>query len=145
MKGNSELTRLLPYIVDLLISVAWFASFGVFVNAIKGLSCGGAFDWDFGGFFDHDFCARWKAGTAFAFLSAIFWLVSTIVVCLYPSCLASPVVYSVIVVSYFPGHNADDLRALCACDLRRVYGSPTALVHALLPETLLISKSPPLS
>ncbi|KAK2748902.1 hypothetical protein FQN57_007185 [Myotisia sp. PD_48] len=64
-------------IVDLIISLAWFASFGLQVNSLKKLSCGGVFEWN--GFIRGGSCGRWKAAEAFSFLSAIFWLVSTAV------------------------------------------------------------------
>lgn len=64
--------------LDLILSLAWFASFGLLVDSLYDINCrGGAFDW--GGLLDGGLCDRWKASSAFAFLSAIFWLVSTIV------------------------------------------------------------------
>ncbi|KAK5049059.1 hypothetical protein LTR84_005481 [Exophiala bonariae] len=46
--------------VDVFISVAWFAAFGILIS--------------FNGT-----CGRWRATEAFSFLSAIFWLVSALV------------------------------------------------------------------
>lgn len=66
---------------DLLLSFAWFAAFGVLVDVLKKMDCGRPFDW--GHITDGGVCSRWKAVEAFSFVSAILWLVSTIVVC-YP-------------------------------------------------------------
>ncbi|KAJ5966352.1 hypothetical protein N7481_013066 [Penicillium waksmanii] len=64
--------------LDVLISFAWFAAFGLLVNTINQLPCGGIWNWNF---IRHrnDVCGRWKAAEAFAFLSAIVWLVSALV------------------------------------------------------------------
>ncbi|KAJ5908152.1 hypothetical protein N7495_000834 [Penicillium taxi] len=59
--------------LDIIISLAWFAAFGILVNALNNLSCGSIWSWNFRG--DSE-CARWKAAEAFSFLSAIVWLVS---------------------------------------------------------------------
>jgi hypothetical protein len=64
--------------VDILISFAWFAAFGVLVDTIRHLPCGSIWSWHFRG---DQTCGRWKAAEAFSFLSAIVWLVSAIVVC----------------------------------------------------------------
>lgn len=61
---------------DILISFAWFAAFGILVDAIHHLPCGSIWSWRFGG---DAVCGRWKAAEAFSFLSAIVWLVSAIV------------------------------------------------------------------
>jgi hypothetical protein len=66
-------------LVDILISFAWFAAFGILVDAIHHSSCGSIWSWRFGG---EGFCGRWKAAEAFSFLSAIVWLVSALVVCI---------------------------------------------------------------
>ncbi|KAK4104348.1 hypothetical protein N658DRAFT_420112 [Parathielavia hyrcaniae] len=63
--------------VDFAISVAWFVAFGLLVDWLNG-SCGDVFDWrgiDFDGTAS---CSQFKATIAFAFLSAICWLVSAI-------------------------------------------------------------------
>ncbi|KKZ63703.1 hypothetical protein EMCG_02010 [[Emmonsia] crescens] len=65
------------WIGDLLVSFAWFAAFGVLVNALNKLNCGATFDW--GHITDGGVCDRWKAVEAFSFISAILWLVSAIV------------------------------------------------------------------
>lgn len=65
-------------LVDILISFAWFAAFGILVDALHHLSCGSIWSWRFRG---DAVCGRWKAAEAFSFLSAIVWLVSAIVVC----------------------------------------------------------------
>ncbi|PGG95747.1 hypothetical protein AJ80_09918, partial [Polytolypa hystricis UAMH7299] len=62
--------------IDIILSLAWFAAFGLLVNSLNNLQCGRAFDWN--NFLDDNICSRWKAANAFSFLSAIFWLVSAI-------------------------------------------------------------------
>jgi len=64
--------------VDFIISVAWWVSFGLLVNLI-GDSCGYIFNWNgiqVQG--QGDTCPQQKANIAFAFLSALFWLVSAL-------------------------------------------------------------------
>jgi hypothetical protein len=63
---------------DLLISVMWWVSFGLMVNWLNG-TCGYVFDWQGISFHGTDTCAEWKADIAFAFLSALCWLVSALV------------------------------------------------------------------
>jgi hypothetical protein len=63
--------------VDIVISICWFVAFGLLVN-LFGDSCGYIFNWgnvDPAG----DSCGKWKAVMAFAFLSAICWLVSGLI------------------------------------------------------------------
>ncbi|KAI1428637.1 integral membrane protein [Xylaria sp. FL1777] len=63
--------------MDFLISVTWFIAFGLLVSYLDG-QCGAVFDW--GNIaFRGDQCGKWKAVIAFSFLSAICWLVSSIV------------------------------------------------------------------
>ncbi|OTB00667.1 hypothetical protein M426DRAFT_26369 [Hypoxylon sp. CI-4A] len=64
--------------VDILISICWFAAFGLLVNALDG-GCGYVFDWGNVSFRRDDQCGKWKAVIAFAFLSAICWLVSAVI------------------------------------------------------------------
>ncbi|KAJ0415074.1 LCCL domain-containing protein [Aspergillus carlsbadensis] len=64
--------------LDLLISFAWFAAFGIQVHANNRLNCGSIWAW--GRITDDSYCGRWKAGQAFSFLSAIVWIVSALVV-----------------------------------------------------------------
>lgn len=71
--------------VDVLISFAWFAAFGILVDAIHHLPCGSIWNWHFG---SQPLCARWKAAEAFSFLSAIMWLFSALVVSLLEKILA---------------------------------------------------------
>lgn len=61
---------------DLVISAAWFASFGLLVNAIHGSNCGRVFNWS--GITHGGYCNRLRASEAFAFLSAILWFASTL-------------------------------------------------------------------
>lgn len=65
--------------VDVIISLAWFAAFGLLVDSIHQIPRCHTFDWHFPGS-DHSLCTRWKAAEAFSFLSAILWLVSALVV-----------------------------------------------------------------
>ncbi|TQS32806.1 hypothetical protein Golomagni_06868 [Golovinomyces magnicellulatus] len=63
--------------VDIFISILWWISFGVLVNFI-GDNCGAVFNWSN----VHprgDQCGKFKADIAFAFLSALLWLVSALV------------------------------------------------------------------
>ncbi|KAF7718800.1 Uncharacterized protein PECH_005871 [Penicillium ucsense] len=62
--------------LDILISFAWFAAFGILVDALHGMQCGGIWYWHFRGL---NQCGRWKAAEAFSFLSAIVWLISALV------------------------------------------------------------------
>ncbi|KAJ4406781.1 hypothetical protein N0V82_010060 [Gnomoniopsis sp. IMI 355080] len=61
---------------DLVLSIAWFVVFGLLVNWLDG-SCGHTFDWSSLGFRGTN-CGSWKTDEAFAFLSAICWLVSAL-------------------------------------------------------------------
>jgi len=64
--------------LDLLLSLAWFAAFGLLVDALGDIgNCGSPWDWS-GLASNTDDCSRWKAAEAFSFLSAIFWLASAI-------------------------------------------------------------------
>ncbi|KAL4877522.1 marvel domain-containing protein [Aspergillus karnatakaensis] len=63
--------------LDLLISLAWFAAFGLQVDANNRLNCGSIWRW--GSITDDSYCGRWKASQAFSFLSAIVWIVSALV------------------------------------------------------------------
>jgi hypothetical protein len=84
--------------VDFLISITWFVAFGLLVDVSDNLqdldssniaansmhkllngTCGYVFDWDNVSFYRGDQCGKWKAVIAFAFLSAICWLVSGII------------------------------------------------------------------
>lgn len=69
-------SQFLHYPFDLLISAAWFAAFGAFVNWIHRMNCGGIFHW--GGLTNGSYCSQWKAAEAFSFISACFWLASAI-------------------------------------------------------------------
>ncbi|RDW72491.1 MARVEL domain-containing protein [Aspergillus mulundensis] len=63
--------------LDLLISFAWFAAFGVLVDGRDRLDCGSIWRWD--NITDDTICGRWRASQAFSFLSAIVWIVSALV------------------------------------------------------------------
>jgi Membrane-associating domain len=83
--------------IDFLLFVCWIVAFGLLVNVscdifavvyirmlkhrwqfIGPLDCGNLFYW--GDITQQGVCQRWKADVAFAFLSAIFWLASTLLV-----------------------------------------------------------------
>jgi hypothetical protein len=64
--------------MDLVLSAAWFAAFGLLVNTLGTHGCGGgAFSW--GGITHGGVCNRWRASEAFSFISAVCWLASVIV------------------------------------------------------------------
>ncbi|ODA80274.1 hypothetical protein RJ55_03232 [Drechmeria coniospora] len=63
--------------MDLIVSVLWWISFGLLVNLV-GTSCGAVFYWGDVSL-RGDECGRFKADIAFAFLSALLWLVSALV------------------------------------------------------------------
>ncbi|KAH6985912.1 membrane-associating domain-containing protein [Ilyonectria robusta] len=63
--------------MDIFMSILWWVSFGLLVDLI-GTGCGGIFDW--GNVAPRgDQCGKFKADIAFAFLSALLWLVSALV------------------------------------------------------------------
>jgi len=63
--------------IDVIISVAWFASFALLAKFIGPMHCGSLWAW--GNLTNKSYCEKWKADVAFAFLSAIFWLLSALV------------------------------------------------------------------
>jgi hypothetical protein len=66
---------IIHWVVDLLFAAAWFAIFGILQDWYDNeLLCGNGWHWRFfnGG------CGQWSAAQAFAFLSAVLWLVSAI-------------------------------------------------------------------
>ncbi|GFF98635.1 hypothetical protein IFM53868_09890 [Aspergillus udagawae] len=65
-------------LVDVVISFAWFAAFGILVDAVHKLNCGSIWRWHFDTYSTNS-CGRWKAAEAFSFLSAIVWLASALV------------------------------------------------------------------
>ncbi|KAK4190702.1 CASP-like protein UU5 [Podospora australis] len=65
------------YPADFFLSILWFIAFGLLVDWLNG-SCGYIFDWGEFSFRDTASCSQFKAVVAFAFLSAICWLVSAI-------------------------------------------------------------------
>ena len=68
-------------VVDIIISLAWFAVFGLIVDALNEITCGRVFDWDSWRINFDNFCGHWRAAEAFSFLSAVIWLVSGLLVC----------------------------------------------------------------
>jgi len=62
---------------DLILSLGWFAAFGVLVNYLHLIGCGSYFTW--GGITGGSICNQWQATEAFSFLSAIFWAASAII------------------------------------------------------------------
>jgi Membrane-associating domain len=65
---------------DLILSIGWFAAFGVLVNWLHTSGCGSWFTW--GGITKGGTCHQWQAAEAFSFLNAIFWAASAIIVSL---------------------------------------------------------------
>jgi hypothetical protein len=65
------------FAVDIFLSLCWFAVFGLMVDWNKDVCNSGAFEW--GGITKGGQCNKWRAVSAFAFLSAVFWLVSALV------------------------------------------------------------------
>jgi hypothetical protein len=68
-------SSIIHWAVDLLLTAAWFAVFGVLQDWYDNvLLCGGGWRWRFfnGG------CGQWSAVQAFAFLSAVLWGVSAV-------------------------------------------------------------------
>jgi hypothetical protein len=65
---------------DLILSLGWFAAFGVLVNWLHVSGCGSYFTW--AGITHGGVCHQWQAAEAFSFLGAIFWAVSAIIVSL---------------------------------------------------------------
>ncbi|KAL7963394.1 membrane-associating domain-containing protein [Trichoderma compactum] len=63
--------------VDIILSLAWWAAFGLLVNLL-GNSCGYVFDWNNVHPINGDQCGKFKADIAFTFLSALLWLVSAL-------------------------------------------------------------------
>jgi hypothetical protein len=114
--------------VDIIISLAWFAAFGLMIDALQDLSCD-AWDVDWNRFAAGNLCDRWQAATAFAFLSAMTWLFSAILVC-----IRTPL-FVVCRSSLRP------MLTICLCN--RVSGSSTALAIVLWRETLPTSQSAP--
>ncbi|KAI1501925.1 marvel domain-containing protein [Biscogniauxia marginata] len=68
--------------IDLIVSICWFIAFGLLENYLDDTlngACGYVFNWSGVSFYGSDQCGKWKAVLAFAFLSAICWLVSSII------------------------------------------------------------------
>jgi hypothetical protein len=63
--------------VDIFLSLAWFAAFALMYLFTRDTCNSRAFDWN--GITSGGTCDRWRAVQAFAFLSAVFWLVSAVV------------------------------------------------------------------
>ncbi|CRG91497.1 hypothetical protein PISL3812_08546 [Talaromyces islandicus] len=57
--------------IDITFSLAWFAAFGTLVNALEATACGQDIS--------NTECTQWKVNEAFAFLSAIVWLITGLV------------------------------------------------------------------
>jgi hypothetical protein len=57
-----------------VVSLAWFAAFGLVMDGLDGITCGNL--QGLGTFVYSGNCATWEAGEAFTFLSAFTWLVT---------------------------------------------------------------------
>jgi len=62
---------------DFILSLGWFAAFGVLVNWLGDINCGSAFSWGNIGF-NRSPCSEWQAAEAFSFLAALFFLLSAL-------------------------------------------------------------------
>ncbi|RJE21512.1 integral membrane protein [Aspergillus sclerotialis] len=62
--------------LDIILCLAWFASFGALFRALADFNCDGSYVDNFGGPITN--CARWKAGESFAFISGFLWLVTSV-------------------------------------------------------------------
>jgi len=63
---------------DIVLSLAWFAAFGLLVNWLGKINCGSAFSWGNINVHNDNKCSEWQASEAFAFLAAIFFAVSAL-------------------------------------------------------------------
>jgi Membrane-associating domain len=68
---------ILDWPMDLILSAAWFAAFGLLVNWLNANGCGGTFNW--GDMANGGYCGKWRPAEAFSFLSAICWLANAII------------------------------------------------------------------
>lgn len=63
---------------DILLSLAWFAAFGLLVNWLGKIKCGSAFSWGNINVHHNSACSEWQASEAFSFLAAIFFAASAL-------------------------------------------------------------------
>lgn len=64
--------------LDVVISLCWWAAFGLLVDQLDSSACGDVFNWsDLS--LRGDPCGKFKTVIAFSFLSALLWLVSALV------------------------------------------------------------------
>lgn len=70
--------RPFSWVLDIVISLCWWAAFGLLVDNLNASVCGAWYHWG-NVTFGEDPCGRFKAVVAFCFLSAIVWLASAIV------------------------------------------------------------------
>lgn len=68
---------ILDWPMDLILSAAWFAAFGLLVNWLNANGCSSTFNWD--GMANGGYCREWKTAEALSFLSAICWPASAII------------------------------------------------------------------
>ncbi|KAL6866225.1 hypothetical protein ACO1O0_002332 [Amphichorda felina] len=64
--------------LDIIISLCWWAVFGLLVDDLDGSACGGVFYWG-NVSLRGDPCGKFKTVIAFSFLSAVLWLVSALI------------------------------------------------------------------
>jgi len=62
---------------DLVLSLGWFAAFGLLVNYLHRADCGGAFRW--GSITHGGICNQFQATEAFSFIGACCWAASAII------------------------------------------------------------------
>jgi len=65
--------------LDVIISLCWWAAFGLLVDQNENSLCGGPFNWNNVALRGEDPCGKAKAVIAFSFLSALVWLLSALV------------------------------------------------------------------
>jgi hypothetical protein len=81
----ASLTLLVPslgtfsvWAIDIFLSLAWFAVFGIVVRWLRIEDGCGARVYDLSKVAKTTFCGRWRTAEAFAFISAVAWLLSGI-------------------------------------------------------------------
>lgn len=71
---------ILDWPMDLILSAAWFAAFGLLVNWLDNTNgCNETSRWGGNLANDGGYCSEWKTAEAFSFLSAICWLANAFI------------------------------------------------------------------
>jgi len=70
-------SHIVNFVGDLIFCGAWVAAFGLLQDYYRnGMDCGSNWAWN-QMMVRNGMCSRWNAAQAFAFLSAVFWFVSS--------------------------------------------------------------------